>query len=198
MITCAAYSVHMEITPLAIFDVKIITPKLFGDERGYFMEVYHEEKYKAAGIPDTFVQDNQSLSQQGVLRGLHYQLGNAQAKLVRVYTGKIFDVAVDIRKGSPTFGKWVGEILSGENKKTMYIPKGFAHGFFVLSEQAEFMYKCSDFYTPAEERGIRWDDPALGINWPIPTHAAPLLSPRDRELPLLSEMPEADLPVMSH
>ena len=142
--------------------VFIIEPKVFGDERGYFMETYHEEEFKKAGLDYKFVQDNQSRSHKGVLRGLHYQKNHPQAKLVRVIQGEVFDVAVDLRKGSKTYGKWVGVILSAENKKMFMIPRGFAHGFVVLSETAEFVYKCDELYHPEDEGGIMWNDTEVG------------------------------------
>lgn len=147
-------------------DVLIIEPTVFGDKRGYFMETFQAEEYAQAGISGPFVQDNQSSSTKGVLRGLHFQKEHTQAKLVRILSGEVFDVAVDCRPKSATFGKWVGEVLSAENKKQLYIPQGFAHGFLVLSETAEFTYKCSDYYDHAAEGGIRWDDPDIGIVWP--------------------------------
>ena len=143
--------------------LKIITPAVFGDARGYFMETYNYNDFKEAGIPEVFVQDNQSASKRGVLRGLHFQIQHPQAKLVRVIRGEVFDVAVDLRKGSPTYGQWHGEILSEENKKQFFIPKNFAHGFLVLSEYAEFCYKCTDFYHPNDEGGLLWSDPEIGV-----------------------------------
>ena len=159
--------------------LKIITPKVFGDARGYFMETYQYEDYKAAGVPEIFVQDNQSASRKGVLRGLHFQKEFPQDKLVRVIRGEVFDVAVDLREGSKTFGKWFGVKLSEENKKQFFIPKNFAHGFLVLSEYAEFCYKCSDFYHPGDEGGIRYDDPKIGVEWPITEDMDLLLSEKD-------------------
>lgn len=161
--------------------LKIITPKVFGDARGYFMETYNYEDFKAAGIPEIFVQDNQSASKKGVLRGLHFQNKYPQDKLVRVIKGEVYDVAVDLRPGSPTFGKWHGVLLSEENKKQFFVPKQFAHGFLVLSEYAEFCYKCSDFYHPEDEGGIAWNDPALGVEWPLESGIEPILSDKDRE-----------------
>lgn len=159
--------------------LKIITPTVFGDERGYFYEAYHYEAYREAGIPDVFVQDNQSASRRGVLRGLHFQIQHPQAKLVRVIQGEVFDVAVDIRPGSDTYGKWHGVLLTAENKKQFYVPKGFAHGFLVLSEAAEFCYKCTDFYHPGDEGGIIYNDPAIGVEWPIPEGMQLIFSDRD-------------------
>ncbi len=166
----------------AIKDVFIIEPTVYGDERGYFMETYNEQEFIAVGINISFVQDNQSKSGRGVLRGLHYQKTFPQAKLVRVISGEVFDVAVDIRKGSETYGQWVGVILSAENKKQMLIPKGLAHGFLVLSETAEFSYKCDDFYHPEDEVGIRWDDPTIVIEWPE-VEIGPILSAKDKNYP---------------
>lgn len=159
--------------------LKIITPAVFGDARGYFYESYHYEAYKEAGIPDIFVQDNQSASKRGVLRGLHFQIEHPQAKLVRVIKGEVFDVAVDIRPGSATYGKWHGVLLSEENKKQFYVPKNFAHGFLVLSDYAEFCYKCTDFYHPGDEGGIIYNDPEIGVKWPIPEGMELIFSDRD-------------------
>ncbi len=159
----------MKITPTTIPDVLIIEPKVFGDARGFFFESYNRQAFKeATGLDVDFVQDNHSKSTKGVLRGLHYQLPpKAQGKLVRVVQGEVFDVAVDIRKSSPTFGKWVGDILSAENRKQLWIPPGFAHGFLTLSDTAEFLYKTTNYYSPEHERSLLWSDPALGIAWPI-------------------------------
>lgn len=148
--------------------LKVITPSVFGDERGYFMETYNYNDFKEAGIDMNFVQDNQSSSKKGVLRGLHFQINYPQDKLVRVVSGEVFDVAVDLRKGSKTYGQWYGVRLSAENKKQFFIPKNFAHGFIVLSDNAEFAYKCTDFYHANDEGGIAWDDPDIGVEWPIP------------------------------
>ena len=148
--------------------LKVITPTVFGDERGYFMETYNYNDFKEAGIDVQFVQDNQSASKKGVLRGLHFQIDFPQDKLVRVVSGEVFDVAVDLRKGSATYGKWFGVRLSAENKKQFFIPKNFAHGFIVLSESAEFTYKCSDFYHANDEGGLLWSDPDIGVEWPLP------------------------------
>ena len=146
--------------------LKVITPTVFGDERGYFMETYNYNDYKEAGIDMEFVQDNQSSSKKGVLRGLHFQINFPQDKLVRVVSGEVFDVAVDLREGSKTYGQWYGVLLSAENKKQFFIPKDFAHGFLVLSDTAEFCYKCTDFYHPGDEGGLAWNDPEIGIEWP--------------------------------
>ncbi len=156
----------MKIIPTAIPDVLLIEPDVFGDNRGFFMETWHRQKYAEAGLDVNFVQDNHSRSAKGVLRGLHYQLEQPQGKLVRVVTGVVFDVAVDVRKGSPTFGQWVGAELSDENQHQLYAPPGFAHGFSVLSESADFLYKCTDFYAPQNEHGILWNDPEINIQWP--------------------------------
>ncbi len=159
--------------------LKVITPTVFGDKRGYFMETYNQNDFKAAGIDMDFVQDNQSSSSKGVLRGLHFQKKHAQDKLVRVIEGEVFDVAVDLRDGSPTFGKWYGVLLSAENKKQFFIPKNFAHGFLVVSDHAEFCYKCTDFYHPEDEGGIQWDDPDIGVEWPITEDMELNLSEKD-------------------
>lgn len=159
--------------------LKIITPKVFGDARGYFMETYNYNDFKEAGIAVEFVQDNQSASKRGVLRGLHFQKEFPQDKLVRVIKGEVFDVAVDLREGSATFGQWKGVLLSEENKKQFFVPKGFAHGFLVLSDYAEFCYKCSDFYHPGDEGGLMYNDPDLGVEWPIEKDMELLLSEKD-------------------
>ena len=169
----------MKATPLAIPEVILFEPKVFGDERGFFYESFNQARFEeAVGYQVDFVQDNHSKSRQGVLRGLHYQIQQAQGKLVRVAQGEVFDVAVDIRRSSPTFGQWVGAILSAENKHQLWVPKGFAHGFVVLSETAEFLYKTSDYYAPAHERCIVWDDPDLAIDWH--TSVTPRLSTKDQ------------------
>ncbi len=161
--------------------LKIVTPTVFGDERGYFMETYQYEDFKAAGIDVTFVQDNQSASKKGVLRGLHFQINYPQDKLVRVISGEVYDVAVDLRKGSPTYGQWHGELLSAENKKQFFIPKGFAHGFLVLSDYAEFCYKCTDYYHANDEGGLLWSDPEIGVKWPIPEGMELTISDKDKK-----------------
>ena len=165
--------------------VYIIEPTAFGDNRGYFMETYNEADFKAAGLNYTFVQDNQSSSRKGVLRGLHFQKTYPQAKLVRVLKGEVFDVAVDLRKGSKTYGKWVGVVLSEENKRQFMVPRGFAHGFVVMSETAEFAYKCDEFYHPEDEGGIMWNDPEIGVEWPDVGEI--ILSEKDKKHPKLSE-----------
>ena len=170
--------------------LKVITPTVFGDARGYFVETYNYNDYKAAGIDVEFVQDNQSASKKGVLRGLHFQIQYPQDKLVRVIKGEVFDVAVDLRKGSPTFGQWHGVLLSEENMKQFFVPKGFAHGFLVLSDYAEFCYKCSDFYHPGDEGGLKYDDPEIGVQWPIPEGMELTLSERDTKWSGLSAYQE--------
>jgi dTDP-4-dehydrorhamnose 3,5-epimerase len=169
----------------AIPDVLILEPRVFGDSRGFFFESYNQRAFQeATGWAPAFVQDNHSRSAKGVLRGLHYQIFQPQGKLVRAVAGEVFDVAVDIRKSSPTFGRWVGALLSAENKRQMWVPSGFAHGFVVLSESAEFLYKTTDFYAPEHERCIAWDDPDIGIEWPL--EGDPLLSEKDRQGKLLN------------
>ena len=170
----------MQHTRLAIPEVIMFEPKVFGDERGFFMESFNQRVFElAVGITVNFVQDNHSKSSKNVLRGLHYQIKNPQGKLVRVTQGKVFDVAVDIRKNSPTFGKWVGEILSAENKKQLWVPEGFAHGFVTLSDTAEFLYKTTDYYDPQSEVCLSWCDPILKIDWPIPLGKQALLNAKD-------------------
>ncbi len=167
--------------------LKIITPTVFGDERGYFMETYNYQDFKEAGLDYVFVQDNQSASKRGVLRGLHFQTKHPQDKLVRVISGEVFDVAVDLREGSPTYGQWFGSVLSAENKKQFFIPKHFAHGFLVLSEFAEFTYKCTDFYYADEQGGIAWNDPQIGVEWPIPEGMELILSDADKNRKTLAQ-----------
>ncbi|MBR3204311.1 dTDP-4-dehydrorhamnose 3,5-epimerase [Candidatus Saccharibacteria bacterium] len=173
-----------EKTPIK--DVYIITPKVFGDDRGYFMETFSDKDFKKNGLDYTFVQDNQSSSRKGVLRGLHFQKSHPQAKLVRVLKGEVYDVAVDLRLGSETYGKYVGVLLSEENKKQLLIPRGFAHGFLVVSETAEFAYKCDDFYHPEDEGGIRYDDPEINISWPK-IEGELILSEKDKSHPFLKD-----------
>jgi len=182
----------LQILPTAIPEVRVIAPRVFGDERGYFLETYRQSTFAEFGIICEFVQDNHSFSTKGTLRGLHYQITHAQAKLCRVITGRVLDIAVDIRWGSPTFGRWVGMELSEENHHMAFIPAGFAHGFAVLSDTAHFLYKCSNYYDPAGERGIVWNDPQIGIEWPL---QEPLLSPKDSRYPTLAQIAPADLPV---
>ncbi|MDH5934307.1 MULTISPECIES: dTDP-4-dehydrorhamnose 3,5-epimerase [Vibrio] len=171
----------MKVIDTSIPDVKIIEPTVFGDERGFFMETWQQKKFEdlVTGEPTQFVQDNHSKSKKGILRGLHFQTKNTQGKLVRVVSGEVFDVAVDIRKGSPTYGQWVGEYLSSENKRQLWVPEGFAHGFYVTSEEAEFVYKCTNYYDPSSEVSIKWNDKNIGVKWPIST--LPILSKKDLE-----------------
>ena len=171
--------------------LKVITPTVFGDDRGYFMETYNYNDFAAAGIDVQFVQDNQSASKKGVLRGLHFQINYPQDKLVRVVNGEVFDVAVDLREGSETYGKWYGVLLSEENKRMLYIPKGFAHGFVVLSNEAELLYKASDEYSPQNDKGIKWNDPDININWGIDFE--PIISEKDSNLPFLKDIKEENL-----
>ena len=167
----------MQITPTALPDVLLLTPRVFADERGYFMETYNKADFHKAGITCEFVQDNQSKSRKGVLRGLHFQKQFRQAKLVRVTKGEVYDVAVDLRPDSATFRQWIGEELCGDERCSLWIPEGFAHGFLVLSESADVLYKTTDFYSPEHERCIRWNDPAIGIDWPL--YGDPVLSAKD-------------------
>lgn len=170
---------NFKVETCEIEGLKIITPEVRGDARGYFMETYQQEDFAKLGIDVTFVQDNQSASKRGVLRGLHFQKQFPQDKLVRVIKGEVFDVAVDLREGSPTFGKWHGVLLTEENKKQFFVPKNFAHGFLVLSEYAEFCYKCSDFYHPGDEGGLAWNDPEIGVEWPLQDGVELIFSERD-------------------
>jgi len=170
----------MQATPSAIPEVILLEPKVFGDERGFFLESWNRHGFAQLGIDHDFVQDNHSRSAQGILRGLHYQTKHTQGKLVRVVAGEVFDVAVDMRRASPTFGHWVGVTLSAVNRRMLWVPPGFAHGFYVTSaEGAEFLYKCTDYYDPAHEVSVRWDDPTLGIEWPLVEGRAPALSAKD-------------------
>lgn len=182
----------MKILKTSLPGVLIIEPQIFEDRRGYFMETYHHNKYDEVGLNCNFVQDNLSCSVYGTLRGLHFQHPHGQAKLVQVMFGEVFDVAVDIRLSSPTFGQWIGEYLSDENRRQLFIPPGFAHGFYVVSDKAVFSYKCSDFYSPESEHGILWSDPHLGIDWPTNT---PLLSDKDSKYSVLKDIPAKYLPV---
>ena len=175
-------------TETGIDGLYVIEPTVFGDNRGYFMETYHYKEFEAAGLGMNFVQDNQSKSKKGVLRGLHFQRKNPQGKLVRVISGKVYDVAVDLRQNSSTYGKWHGVLLSDENKKQFYVPEGFAHGFLVVSETAEFVYKCTRFYDSQDEGGLLWDDPALNISWPLDGIDV-ILSEKDKANPLLKDLP---------
>ena len=183
----------MKIVETSIPGVLIIEPTVIGDARGFFQETWRQDRYKEIGIDGRFLQDNLSFSAHGVLRGLHYQHPHGQGKLVSVIQGEVFDVAVDIRADSPTFGQWVGVTLSGENHHQFWIPPGFAHGFCVMSKNAYFMYKCTDLYTPEAEGGIAWDDPDIGIKWPL---RDVLLSGKDKEYPRLKDVPSISLPVM--
>lgn len=182
----------MKIIESDLDGVLIIEPDVFEDERGYFMETYQREKYAEVGIDVNFVQDNLSFSKKGTLRGLHYQHPKAQAKLVQVVDGEIYDVVVDIRRGSPTYGQWIGEYLSGENKRQVLIPEGLAHGYCALSDTALFSYKCSDFYAPENEHGVLWSDPGLAIKWPL---KPAWLSDKDGGYPCLEDLPDDHLPV---
>jgi dTDP-4-dehydrorhamnose 3,5-epimerase len=177
----------MEFTPTPIPDVILVSPKVFPDARGFFLETYREDLYASLDIDTHFVQDNHSASTKGVLRGLHYQIRQPQGKLVRVVVGEVFDVAVDLRRHSPTFGQWVGEILSAEKKNQLWIPPGFAHGFYVTSEKAEILYKATDYYAPKWERSLLWNDPILGIDWPLVDNEPPILSEKDMKGARLSE-----------
>jgi dTDP-4-dehydrorhamnose 3,5-epimerase len=181
----------MTVTPLAIPDVLLIEPRVFRDDRGFFLETFHAERYRSYGLPDRFVQDNHSRSARGVLRGLHFQRRHPQGKLVRVVRGEVLDVAVDLRPGSATFGRHVTAVLSENDLRQLWIPPGFAHGFYVRSGEADFLYQCTDVYRPDDEGGIRWDDPDLGIDWGA---AAPTVSPRDQQLPPLAALGPDDLP----
>ncbi|MGB8768009.1 MAG: dTDP-4-dehydrorhamnose 3,5-epimerase [Candidatus Korobacteraceae bacterium] len=182
---------NLEIIETRLPGVLVVKPRVREDPRGFFMETYRQNVLAGAGILDEFVQDNHSRSSRGVLRGLHYQLRNPQAKLCRVVQGEVLDLAVDIRVGSPTFGQWVGVLLSAENHLQLYIPKGFAHGFVVQSETADFLYKCSDYYDSSDDRGVLWDDPEIGIDWQMPS---PLLSEKDRRYLPLSQIARDQLP----
>jgi dTDP-4-dehydrorhamnose 3,5-epimerase len=169
----------MEVVPTRIPEVLLIKPRVLGDQRGYFLEVWHETKFAAAGFNARFVQDNHSHSGQWTLRGMHFQIEQPQGKLVRVARGAVFDVALDVRRSSPTFGEWVGAELNDSNHHMLYVPPGFAHGFLALTEDVDFLYKCTDFYAPQHERTIRWDDPEVGIEWPLPRGVAPIVAARD-------------------
>ncbi|CWQ24624.1 dTDP-4-dehydrorhamnose 3,5-epimerase [Neisseria meningitidis] len=175
----------MNIIDTRIPDVKLLEPKVFGDERGFFMETFRDEWFRQNVAERTFVQENHSKSTQGVLRGLHYQTENTQGKLVRVVSGEVFDVAVDMRRDSPTFGHWVGEVLSADNKRQLWMPEGFAHGFYVLSDEAEFVYKCTDYYNPNAEHSLIWNDATVGIDWPL--LGEPSLSAKDLAGKMLAE-----------
>ena len=176
----------MIVTRTPLSGLLIIEPKVFGDHRGFFLETYQKSRYEQNGLPEMFVQDNCSRSQAGVLRGLHFQIKQPQGKLVYVTRGEVFDVAVDLRLNSPTRGRWFGTILSDQNHKQMYVPPGFAHGFCVISDRADFTYKCTDYYQPADEGGVLWNDPAIGIDWPV---GHPILAEKDKAYPLLRDLP---------
>ena len=182
----------MKVIETDIPGLLLIEPQVFGDERGWFVESWQQERYAEHGIPGPFVQDNLAFSQRGVLRGLHLQHPYDQGKLVQVISGEVFDVAVDVRRGSPYFGRWVGATLSGENKHQFYVPAGFAHGYCVTSDEALFSYKCTDGYHPETQFSVRWDDPELGIEWPL--DGEPILSGKDRDAPCLSDVSEQRLP----
>jgi len=187
----AVAGANLEIIETSLPGVLLVKPRVFGDARGFFMETYRENVLAAGGITERFVQDNHSRSSRGVLRGLHYQLRCPQAKLCRVTQGEVIDIAVDIRVGSPRFGKWVSVLLSGENHLQIYIPKGFAHGFAVRSETADFLYKCSDYYAASDDRGVLWNDPEIGIDWQTPS---PVLSEKDKRYLPLAQITHDDLP----
>ena len=178
----------MEFEPTSLPGVVLIKPRVFNDARGYFFETWQQQKFSAAGIDRPFVQDNHSHSSRHTLRGLHYQIQQPQGKLVRVVRGEAFDVAVDIRRSSPTFGQWVGARLTEANRHMLWVPPGFAHGYLALSEVVDFLYKCTDVYAPQHERAIRWDDPQLAVQWPLPPDAAPFLSGKDAVAPLFREV----------
>jgi len=182
----------MKIIKTDIPGVLLIEPQVFGDERGWFVETWQQERYAEHGISGSFVQDNQAFSQRGVLRGLHLQNPHGQGKLVQVISGEVFDVAVDVRRGSPYFGRWVGVSLSGKNRRQFYVPEGFAHGYCVISDEALFSYKCTDNYHPESQFAVRWDDPELGIDWPLT--GSPVLSEKDKKAPCLCDLPEEMLP----
>ncbi|MCF7985108.1 MAG: dTDP-4-dehydrorhamnose 3,5-epimerase [Thiohalocapsa sp.] len=182
----------MKATALDIPDVLLLEPRVFGDQRGYFFESWQRDRYAEAGIAGEFVQDNQAYSGRGILRGLHIQNPYGQGKLVQVIRGEVFDVAVDVRRGSPHFGRWVGAFLSGENKHQLWVPSGFLHGYLVVSEDALFSYKCTDLYHPETQFAVRWNDPDIGIDWP--SGAEPVLSEKDRDAPLLRDIPQERLP----
>ena len=181
----------MNVNETKLLGVLILEPKVFPDDRGYFLETWNSTRYEQAGIPGPFVQDNISFSTKGILRGLHFQYPQSQGKLIQVLSGEVMDIVVDIRVGSPTYSQWIGEVLSESNHRQMYVPPGFAHGYCVTSETAHFSYKCTDFYNPATEHGIIWNDPDIGIEWPI---AGPILSPKDKAYPRLKDLEHKNLP----
>jgi dTDP-4-dehydrorhamnose 3,5-epimerase len=182
----------MKVVDTSIPDVKIIEPKVFGDERGFFLETFRDDWFRANVADVVFVQDNHSKSSQGILRGMHYQLEQTQGKLVRVTSGEVYDVAIDMRKNSPSFGQWFGVLLSAENKRQLWVPAGFAHGFYVTSESAEFVYKCTDYYAPEHEVSVKWDDPKLNITWPLLPNSSPSLSVKDDNGLLFDDAPAFD------
>ncbi len=182
----------MRVVDTSIPDVKIIEPKVFGDERGFFLETFRDDWFRANVADVVFVQDNHSKSSQGILRGMHYQLEQTQGKLVRVTSGEVYDVAIDMRKNSPSFGQWFGVLLSAENKLQLWVPAGFAHGFYVTSESAEFVYKCTDYYAPEHEVSVKWNDPKLNIDWPIIENTSPSLSIKDDNGLLFDNAPTFD------
>ncbi len=179
----------MKVLETSIRDVKIIEPQVFGDERGFFLETFRDDWFKENVADVTFIQDNHSKSTQGILRGMHYQLEQTQGKLVRVTSGEVYDVAIDMRKNSPSYGQWFGTLLSADNKRQLWVPAGFAHGFYVTSESAEFVYKCTDYYAPRHEVSVKWDDPSLEIDWPILPNTKPSLSEKDENGLLFKDAP---------
>lgn len=185
-------------SPTSIDGLVIIDVRVYGDSRGSFTEIYQKPCFEKAGICCDFVQDNHSTSIKGVLRGLHFQIEHPQAKLIYVVRGEVFDVAIDLRKGSPTFGQWDGVLLSDSNRRELYVPRGFAHGFLALSDEVEFCYKCDDTYHPGDEGGIRWDDPGIGVEWPVPKGADVILSKKDRLYPKLADIPADALPKVAY
>lgn len=182
----------MQVIDTQIPEVKLLEPKVFGDERGFFMETFRDDFFRQVTGASAFVQDNHSKSSQGILRGLHYQTKHTQGKLVRVVQGEVFDVAVDMRRNSPTFGKWVGYLLSAENKRQLWVPEGFAHGFYVTSETAEFVYKCTDYYAPEFDVSLKWDDLEIAIEWPLVNGQAPHLSDKDANARSFAQAPKFD------
>lgn len=182
----------MRAKPTKLADARLIEPVVHGDERGFFLECWNARDYREAGIDCDFVQDNLSRSRRGVLRGLHYQIANTQAKLVWVHSGEVFDVIVDLRRSSPTFGQWDGVLLTGENKRRLFVPRGFAHGFLVLSATADFYYKCDDFHSPADERSLHWQDNDLAIDWPLESIGNPVVSARDAAAPAFADCEKFD------
>jgi len=178
----------MNVIETSLPGVLIVEPRVFGDERGFFMESWNRMAFEKAGLPTEFVQDNHSRSAHGVLRGMHYQIEQPQGKLVRVTQGEVFDVAVDLRKSSPAFGQWTGVVLSASNHRLFWVPPGFAHGFYVMSESADFQYKCTSYYAPEHERSLQWNDPSVGIEWPLVNGVEPILSEKDSACPVLAEL----------